>query len=142
MHLTGSSRKQCRPGLPRQPCHEVIAEARSSADLRFLAHLMQFPGVLVTHRGVDVAVPGDELGDVRWHSVQGNSASVMKIRRKSCGVNLSGCPAGLLSELSAVLDLRRRISFIRARSSRRTGEGAAQGPQRAGSSIAHWAMSR
>ena len=25
---------------------------------------------LVTHRGVDVAVAGDELGDVRWHSVQ------------------------------------------------------------------------
>ena len=37
----------------------------------------------------------------------------------------------------ALTDLRRRISFIRARSSRRTGEGAAQGPQRAGSSIAH-----
>jgi hypothetical protein len=25
---------------------------------------------LVAHRGVDVAVPGDELGDVRWHAVQ------------------------------------------------------------------------
>ena len=27
----------------------------------------------------------------------------MKIRRKSCGVNLSGCPAELVSEPSAVL---------------------------------------
>lgn len=47
------------------------AEGSPSGDERPVA-VDRFFGIdgLVAHGGVDVAVPGDELGDVRWHPVQ------------------------------------------------------------------------
>ena len=62
---------------------------------------------LVSHGGVDVAVPGDELGDVRRHAVM--MASVMNILRKSWGEaqRLPGGVGERRSGLSASFELAR-----------------------------------
>ncbi len=72
---------------------------------------------LVAHGGVDVAVADDELGDVGWHAV--HDASVMKIRRKSCGRNRSGCPVVSVRPVltSAALSSRRTAGGLMGRRS-------------------------
>ena len=70
MHLTGSTRNSCRSGSPASQRHAGIAEPCSSGDLRFLARLMQFPIVLISHGGVYVLVAEYELGDVGRHAVE------------------------------------------------------------------------
>ena len=51
MHLTGSMCNSCRSGSAVTQRRSVIADPRSSDDLRFLARLMQFPRVGVALRG-------------------------------------------------------------------------------------------
>lgn len=57
--------------LGRDPVLGAGAQRSAAGDERPVPvdHLVGVDG-LVTHGGVDVAVSGDELGDVRWHAVQ------------------------------------------------------------------------
>src|SRR3954463_11334494 len=55
----------------RLPVFLTWSEGSAAGDERAVPvdHFVWVDG-LVSHGGVDIAVSGDELGDVRWHAVQ------------------------------------------------------------------------
>src|SRR5580693_10205504 len=90
MHLTGSSRTHRRPPGVSDTQGAPIADSLSTGDLRFLAHLMQFPRVVIAHRGPWVGVRGGLLDVTQGDPA--SSAAVMNACLSVCGMTALPCP--------------------------------------------------